>query len=627
MPLYALLIAINNYHPDSRVPSLSGCTNDVKGVQEYLQTQFPAKDLHVITLLDKEATYDNVLAHFGEKHLAKAQKGDTVLLHFSGHGARGFSAPEFKTYYPDGLDENLICYDSRLPDHYDLADKELAVLIERIATKEVDVIVLLDCCHSGSGTRNSAANKIAESRQWEDREDIRPLASYLQGHFNKKMYLPNARHLLLAACEKRQKAYELPTAQGLFTTNLLQVLRQRQGNISYAELFAETRLLMRNTTKDQSPQFEPFGHFNVHRQFLKSEDRPTPTYALAFEDGEWVVQAGALQGLSLMANEVASFVIFDQGKEWGFAQSKSVQLDSCTVSTEVALDKAKIYQTKLLSIPKPPIAVELNSPYELTFQSGLLLPPNNTASKKIGDLAKALREEKPLFFELTEAAPFSPFIFQVDDKGLRIVRRKDEVLLGKSPDKDIHAYRAVFRRLEHLCQYEKSRLIGEGTGNKNPDVKLLLQLLDAKGAVLEERTSPEEKIKLTVKDGVAQKQFYRFMLENNSGRAYYFALLHFTADYGVFPVYNEEVGAKAKALLMEKDERGMNCTFDLKKKTAATEYFKLIVSTKKINSQLLMQKEVDLNKLEVQRGTIARKVVGGGALEQWFVVDRVVELG
>jgi hypothetical protein len=117
------------------------------------------------------------------------------------------------------------------------------------------------------------------------------------------------------------------------------------------------------------------------------------------------------------------------------------------------------------------------------------------------------------------------------------------------------------------------------------------------------------------------------MLENNSGRAYYFALLHFTADYGVFPVYNEEVGAKAKALLMEKDERGMNCTFDLKKKTAATEYFKLIVSTKKINSQLLMQKEVDLNKLEVQRGTIARKVVGGGALEQWFVVDRVVELG
>ncbi|MFK7809118.1 MAG: caspase family protein, partial [Saprospiraceae bacterium] len=217
MPLFSLLIGINNYHPESNVPALLGCANDVEAVESFLESQFKVEDLNAVSLIDEAATYDNIIKHFGAAHLAKAKKGDTVFIHFSGHGARGFSAPEFKAYFPDGLDENLVCYDSRVGANYDLADKELAVLIERIAVKGVDVIVLLDCCHSGSGTRSSEELEIAAAREWEDREEVRSLESYLNRYFVNNLYVPNSRHLLLAACEKREKAFELSNNQGVFT--------------------------------------------------------------------------------------------------------------------------------------------------------------------------------------------------------------------------------------------------------------------------------------------------------------------------------------------------------------------------------------------------------------------------
>jgi hypothetical protein len=183
MALYTLLIAINNYALASNVPALSGCENDIKSLRNFLEKRYPEETARLKTLLNEAATYDNIIAHFGKEHLLKAKEGDLVLIHFSGHGARAYSAPEFKSYYPDGMDENLICYDSRLPGKQDLADKELAVLIERIAVQSAEVIVILDCCQSGSGTRGSQDMAIASARQWENREEVRPLNTYLKWVF------------------------------------------------------------------------------------------------------------------------------------------------------------------------------------------------------------------------------------------------------------------------------------------------------------------------------------------------------------------------------------------------------------------------------------------------------------
>ena len=159
--IHALLVGIDQYAYD--VGPLYGCVNDVDQVHGYLRSCGDPRALAVEILKDGDATRDNVIRAF-RRHLGQAQAGDVALFHYSGHGARWSSAAAFREFYTDGKDEGLVCFDSRRPGGYDLADKELAVLIQEVAARGVHLAVTLDCCHSGSGTRNADAFRGLRSR-------------------------------------------------------------------------------------------------------------------------------------------------------------------------------------------------------------------------------------------------------------------------------------------------------------------------------------------------------------------------------------------------------------------------------------------------------------------------------
>ena len=55
---------------------------------------------------------------------------------------------------PTGANQTLVCADSRRAGVPDLADKELSVLLDDVAARGPHVLVVLDCCHSGGGTRD-----------------------------------------------------------------------------------------------------------------------------------------------------------------------------------------------------------------------------------------------------------------------------------------------------------------------------------------------------------------------------------------------------------------------------------------------------------------------------------------
>ena len=141
----ALLVGINAYPPG--VGALSGCVNDVDHFRDYLVRNFDPSRLGIEVLKDADATRDNLIRAF-RQHLGKAGPGDVAVFHYCGHGARWASAAAFHDFYPDGKDEGLVCVDSRRPGGYDLADKELAVLIAEVADRGAHVAVILDCCHS-----------------------------------------------------------------------------------------------------------------------------------------------------------------------------------------------------------------------------------------------------------------------------------------------------------------------------------------------------------------------------------------------------------------------------------------------------------------------------------------------
>ena len=128
-------------------------------------------------LTNAEATRDAIIKGFRE-HLGKAGKDDIALFYYAGHGAQEQAPPEFWHLEPDKLNETIVCYDSRKDGGWDLADKELAKLIDEVTSRDPHTILILDCCHSGSGTRNLGEQKTKVRLAQIDRRN-RPLSSFI----------------------------------------------------------------------------------------------------------------------------------------------------------------------------------------------------------------------------------------------------------------------------------------------------------------------------------------------------------------------------------------------------------------------------------------------------------------
>lgn len=582
--LFSLLTGINTYHPSSGVPTLHGCHNDIRGWQSFLEAHFPKERHHSVALLDGDATYQNVVHHFGEAFLGRAQAGDTVLFVYSGHGSREGAAQEFDGYYPEGKQETLVLYDSRKSGGLDLADKELAVLIERIALKGANVVVVLDCCHSGSGTRMLEDFTLGAARQHTGREDRRPLDSYLNGAFlnrndGKGFYLPNSRHMLMAACDRTEKAYELTTRQGLFSTCLLQVLEDTGGRLSYADLFTRCRIAQSKVTDRQHPQFEPYGFFNGYEGFLglggASQGTPLRVY---FEKNTWQASMGAVHGLPVASGNPAQFEVLKDGEVLGLVGTKVVGMESSSLEQPAfKLHPGETYEAKLRSLPTPKVLYGLQGPEEQT-----------TAAKR------ALEAFKPVYFDLLENAPTAAYWMEISEEKVQLFRRVDGAMLRTIEGNDWDAmFQDAFETLEHIARWEMMQALDNKSSKINrSDVELLLVEMDDQGKALRTTSKNELVIDILSMDGVVQKVPFHLEVRNkNESKLRHCALFHISENYAFSPVgFNEPVQGGSTAIAMERNSKGVQYAFELRGKNEETETFKLFVSNTKLSGEALQQK-------------------------------------
>ena len=175
--LYALLVGIDQYKPP--IPRLYGWINDIDEIEAYLNARADMVEVRILALRNEQATREAVIDGF-RGHLAGAGPGDVTLFYYAGHGSQEQAPEQFWHLEPDRRDETLVCYDSRTPGCWDLADKELARLIDEVTDRAGHVAVILDCCHSGAGTRGELAEGVTIRRAPIDGR-IRPLDSFLAG--------------------------------------------------------------------------------------------------------------------------------------------------------------------------------------------------------------------------------------------------------------------------------------------------------------------------------------------------------------------------------------------------------------------------------------------------------------
>ncbi len=655
--IYALLVGIDEY-PEP-VSSLNGCVNDIQTIQNYLQERV-AKDgyqLHLYKLLNQKATRQGIIDGF-RGHLCKAQKNDIVLFYYSGHGSQEQAPEEFWIVEPDRLNETLVCYDSRSGGGWDLADKELAKLIAEVSTTQPHITIILDCCHSGAGTKDPLQETKVRQANTDKRK--RPIDSFLFNLADLEQLsdiasieehptgwrIPKGRHILLGACQASQKAKEFNgegEQRGAFSYFLLDTLQQATGKLTYRDLFNRAKAIISGQVEAQLPQLEVNNAGDENQFFLDgaiAERTPYFTVSYSVNYG-WIMDGGAVHGLQSPSQGetiVLALFPFDSPAQDLREPSKSIgeakvievlpQLSKIEISGVENLysDTTKTFKAVIISIPLPPLGVYFGGE-----QGGVKLAREAINSAGLDSQPSVyIREEQELSqaqfrllcrnnqYVITRPANGRPLVAQIE---------------GYTPE---NAQKAI-RRLEHIARWNA---IAQLSSSRNGVIKV--GDIEMKVIFDDPELSQSGQMRLPYKyeNGNWKPSYFRLKLINHSRKPLYCALVNLTERFAVsapfFDTGSVRLDPGEEIWAFDGDEIIFKVPDELWQQ-GVTEYkdiIKLIVCTAEFDARLMAQKALDIPRLtqrdvpppqqnsldrllnRVQSRDIERG--GKGSYEDWF---------
>ncbi|MBD9362283.1 caspase family protein [Methylomonas fluvii] len=640
--IYSLLVGIDSYAPSQgiQLPSLHGCVNDIKAIETYLKYRIAGewKLIEPKILLNERATRDAIICSFQE-YLCQAESGDIALFYYSGHGGQEKAPEEFWHLEPDHLNETLVCYDSRSPGKHDLADKELRYLLVQVAKKNPRVIVILDSCHSGSGTRNIPQGvRLAP----EDKRD-RPLFSFIfaedtifmdhllsSSKVDKKktgLDLPKGRHILMAACRDFQYAKEYKgdegETRGIFSYFFLKSLEQTNGSLSYLDLARNIEALVKGKVQDQVPQLEATNPEDLKESFL-GDAIPERTFyfnlshSINPNDQGWEIDGGVMQGIpkSSSTNETTLLAIFPVGSKPDELMQLSKAIGEAKV-IKVLTTKSKIEITKgqenliqkqgywavATSLPLAPLKVYIQG--ELAEEAGIILAKRALEESNCGN--------KSLYVKPVENAKEADYNLLVD-KGQFWINQDERPVVAPIPKQPGYSEKNAKEAIQALEAIARWRNIlnlksPQSSEIKSNDVEMEINLIGYQGKDEEIKpaqdsdkpltTASELRLEYKYQDGEWKKPVIQVKLINHSSQQFYANVINLAEDFSVeVPFFDERSSVLLPIQTVE--GAGIVAGFDdiilyipdTFLEQGITEYkdvFKLIISKTDFNASLLEQ--------------------------------------
>lgn len=528
--LHALLVGIDDYPPPLR--PLRGSVNDVDAVEAYLRSRFAGDDAaRVLVLRDAEATRAAVIDAF-RSHLGRAGPGDTALFHFSGHGSQQPSRPESWAVEPDRLDETLVCWDSRASGRWDLADKELSALIAEVAARGAHVVVVLDCCHSGSGTRlgDDGVRGVAADTRARPADTLLTRLPNARGEAGWEVP-GTARHVLFAACRPWERAEEFPGRggmQGALTHALLLTLRRARRPLTCHELFKRASATMRRYAA-QTPQLEAPDLRDLERVFLDGAQPPRAAHlTVTDEGGHWFVDAGAVHGmprgeaddrpvLALFPVGTESHALRDPRNVLGRAVVTRVDpgRSRVRVTLEPSASPERSYAATVLRLPRPPLPVRLEGDPAgaEALRRALAGPPSafvREASAESLYRVTARREAGNARFELA--------------------READGFVVATHAWRDEDDARSMAARLEHVARWETTLRLRNPLGKVPADAVGMTFMTGRRTGA-----GPDLRLVYTRQGGAWTPPRFRLRVENRWSEPLFCALFALSEAFEIFP--------------------------------------------------------------------------------------------
>jgi len=271
----ALIVAIGNYPAASGWPEIN-CLNDVPLLEHALLKQnfLPAD---ISTLTDSMATKTGIEKAL-DKLIESSKTGDIVLIYFSSHGEQ---IEDDNHDEVDGLDECIVPYGAiysedktvfkKLASGYFRDDTfgEKITLLRNKLGRNGDVLVGIDACHSGSGTRGGIA-KVRGNKSPMVSKDFDRTKMHVRdtsGVFNDKTKIrlntDAATYVLISASQAQELNSECYDDEnipvGSLSYSFSKALNSLDGKITYRALFAQIEDIMHANVPQQKPVLEGDG--------------------------------------------------------------------------------------------------------------------------------------------------------------------------------------------------------------------------------------------------------------------------------------------------------------------------------------------------------------------------------
>lgn len=268
----ALIVAIGDY-PETGGWSKLSSARDIPYVKQALFRQ-GFEESNISVLSDSEATRAGI-ENAMKKLLADCKKGDIVVIHFSSHGEQ---IEDDNGDEVDGLDEAIVAYDAVAPSKStdygkdtigyfrdDLFGRYVKQLRGQLGSQG-DLVVFMDACHSGSGTRGQlkarggqpalvSKNFAPGQRKIDSKGVFQEDGGDATGDL--------AAYIVFSAARAEELAFEVNNenneSMGSLSYSISRVFEQLESGTTYRGLFSRLQSVLNSKVQGQHPVMEGNG--------------------------------------------------------------------------------------------------------------------------------------------------------------------------------------------------------------------------------------------------------------------------------------------------------------------------------------------------------------------------------
>jgi hypothetical protein len=235
----ALLVGINYFRTQYE---LYGCINDTNSINSFI-SNYNFKKICILTdNTARKPNHNNILNEF-KNLLSNSQAGDVLLFFYSGHGSYILDKDNNEK---SGNDQVIIPCDFK-----EIIDDELKSIIQTNLKKDVTLIALFDCCHSGSilDLKYQYMDSLDKNNFTENENETETIGNVI----------------MISGCSDIQTSSDATINnknQGAMTWAFLEAFKSEK-NITWRNLLLKMRDLLKKSNFTQLPQLASGSFFNI----------------------------------------------------------------------------------------------------------------------------------------------------------------------------------------------------------------------------------------------------------------------------------------------------------------------------------------------------------------------------